>query len=75
MLKMQGCSPALVENVADWLPHAAYTTLLYCTITGQLLYKLHKLSSIKDRGQTDRVAVLMSYHAHTCWTLTFDLDI
>ena len=35
MLRMQGCSPALVANVADWLPRAAYTTLLYCPTTGE----------------------------------------
>ena len=34
MLKMQGVSPALVESVADWLPRAAYTTLLYCPTSG-----------------------------------------
>ena len=37
MLKMQGVSPALVENVADWLPRAAYTTLLYCPTSGPVL--------------------------------------
>jgi len=39
MLTMQGCSPAVVNNVADWLPRAAYTTLLYCPTTGQRLYR------------------------------------
>jgi len=34
MLMMQGCSPAVVSNVADWLPRAAYTTHLYCPATG-----------------------------------------
>jgi len=34
MLKMQGVSPALVDNLADWLPRAAFNTLLYCPIAG-----------------------------------------
>jgi len=38
MLRMQGCSPAVVDNAADWLPRAAYTTLLYCPASGQPQY-------------------------------------
>ena len=34
--------------------------------------RLEKLSSIEDRGQTDRVAALP---CHTHWTLTSDLDV
>ena len=34
MLKMQGVSPALVDHLADWLPRAAFTTLLYCPTAG-----------------------------------------
>jgi len=34
MLRMQGVSPALAENVADWLPRASFTTLLYCPAAG-----------------------------------------
>jgi len=35
--------------------------------------KLAQLSSIEDRGQTDRA--LLRYHAHTRVTLTFHLDL
>jgi len=35
--------------------------------------RLEKLSSIKDRGQTDRVTAL--YHARRHQTLTLELDL
>jgi len=34
MLKMQGVSPAVADNVAAWLPRAEHTTLLYCPGAG-----------------------------------------
>jgi len=51
MLKMQGVSPALVENIAEFLPRAAYTTFLYCPAAGpvaHLFYRMGKLSHLSS---------------------------
>ena len=56
MIKMQGVSPALADRLGDWLPRAAFTTLLYCPTAGPVAY-----SFCVNRKKFINTTVLLSH--------------